>query len=146
MNTFEESLDQELAEGWRPEEGDKIIGKIVNMTKGWSDYQQQYYPIIVVHDEVTDRDVSVHAFHTALARRLIALKPRVGDRIGIKMGPKVPLKGNPKQSVQTYTCRVEGKQEDIWADIQDPRAVTDRSRGPAVPASEAPIPDDDIPF
>lgn len=141
---MEAALDQELPAGWKPNEGDKLIGKVIGLSKGWSDYQEQYYPIIMIHDDETNTDVSVHAFHSALANRLMALKPEVGETIGIKMGPKVPLKRNPAQSVQTYTVKVKGRSEKIWEDMKDPRAAA------ATAATQAPVgaaqSDDDIPF
>jgi len=143
-------LSDALPEGWRPEEGDLVIGKILSMTKGWSDYQQSYYPILVIHNELTDEDIAIHGFHFVMLDRLTSLRPKVGERIGIKMGPKIPLKGNPKQSVQTYTIKVDGRSEDIdWDDIQSPRtqptSEQDRLRQTSIPVTDVQS-DDDIPF
>lgn len=137
-------LNEELPEGWRPEEGSVLIGKVIGLTKGWSDYQQQYYPIVMVEDEATGKPVAVHAFHFVLMDRLTSLRPVLGERIGIKMGAKVPLKGNPKQTVQTYTVKVEGRTEDVWNEVKTPRtqAPAAQVNAPAT-AIES---DDDIPF
>lgn len=140
--TAEEFLT-DIPDGWRPEEGDIVLGKVLNLQTAWSDEKEDYYPIIIIDDEVKG-PVSVHAFHAALLDRLSKLKPEVGERIGIKMGPKVPLKSNPNRSVQTYTVRVEGRSEQIWDKFPE------RRRGAAAPVQEelpdAETSDDDIPF
>jgi len=148
-------LSDALPEGWRPEDGSLIIGRITRLTKGWSDQRQEFYPILVIHDELTDKDVAVHGFHFVLLDRLTALRPQEGERIGIKMGPKVPLKSNPNRSVQTYTVKVEGRSEDVWGDITNPRTANTTqsvvkvqgtgSRQEEIPVADAHS-DDDIPF
>jgi hypothetical protein len=141
---FTQSLDQDLAPGWKPVEGDVVVGKVTALTRGWSDYTQSYYPILTIHDEASNEDVSVHAFHTALRSRLEALRPSIGDRVGIKMGPKLPLKNRPSQTVQTYTVKVEGKTEDVWGNLDKPKTTASRVQQDA-PASEVQD-DSDIPF
>lgn len=137
-------LSDAIPEGWRPEEGSTIIGKVIGLTKGWSDQSMSNYPIVIIHDEITDKDVAVHGFHYVLRDRLGSLRPAVGERIGIKMGPKVPLKSNPSQSVQTYTVKIDGRSEDIWSDLPSPRQQRQLSTDdiPSTPAGS----DDDIPF
>lgn len=139
-------LNDAMPDGWRPNEGDVIVGKIMSLTKGWSDYQECFYPIMIIHDEVTDKDVAVHGFHFVLMDRLTALRPRVGERIGLKMGPKIPLKSNPKQSVQTYTVKIEGRSEDIWGDIQNPRVNPQQQTLPDAQPVSTVSDDSDIPF
>lgn len=133
----------DIPDGWRPEPGDKVIGKIIGLQKGWSDQQGAYYPIIILEDELTGEAVSVHGFHYVLKERLASLRPVVGERIGIKMGDKIPSKDG-RRTIQTYTVRVEGRSEDIWDDIKSPRtqAPAAQTNAPAT-AIES---DEDIPF
>jgi hypothetical protein len=122
-----------------------IVGRVVSSTMGWSDESESFYPIIVIKDEHTSKPVSVHAFHAALQTRLAALEPKAGERIAIKMGPKIPLKNNPSRSVQTYVVRVEGRDEQVdWSQFK-------RERQPAPPSDQLELTqsghdDDDIPF
>lgn len=144
--TQQEAQDKfltDLPEGWKPEPGDKVVGKVVGLQKGWSDYTDSYYPIVVIHDEVTDEPMTVHGFHFVLKDRLASLRPRLGERIGIKMGDKIPSKDG-KRSIQTYTVKIDGRTEDIWDDIKNPRtaAAAAQTNAPAT-AIES---DDDIPF
>lgn len=139
-------LSDALPEGWRPTEGSVLIGNVVGLTKGWSDYQQSFYPIVIVHDELSGKDIAVHGFHFVMMDRLTALRPQVGERIGFKMGPKVPLKSNPKQSVQTYTVKIEGRTEDIWDDIQSPRANAPAAQAQARVTDVETGDSDEIPF
>jgi hypothetical protein len=138
----------ELPEGWRPDEGSTIIGPVTELTTGWSDQQQSYYPIVVIHDELTDKDIAVHCFHFALKEKVTTLRPTVGERIGIRMGAKVPLKSNPSRSVQTYTVKIDGRTEDIWDKVDNPRvaAPAAQTQGRLVDVEPDAQSDDDIPF
>lgn len=131
------NMSTELPEGWRPTEGSMLVGRIVSSTRGWSDQSQSYYPILVVNDESTGQDVSVHCFHAALQRRLAGLRPKNGERIAIKMGPKVAKKNNPAQTVQTYVAKIEGRDESVdWDDFKPQGA-------PVVAAEQG---QEDLPF
>ena len=137
MNDVSDALDEGYADGWRPDEGDKIVGTIVGLSKGWSDYRQGFYPIVTIHDEATGKDIAVHGFHHALNRELIALKPKLGERIGIKCGAKVKTKDG-KRNVQTYTVKVEGRTEDIWGSLSAPT--------PELVTNDPAHDSDDLPF
>jgi hypothetical protein len=145
IDSFVDSMDAgDLAEGWRPQEGSMVVGKVAEITRGWSDQSESYYPIVVVDDEATKKPVAIHCFHAALKRKMLELKPKVGERIGIKMGPKIPLKRNPSQSVQTYTVRIDGRTrtgEEVWSSVEEssPKPTSDE-------AQEAQEEDDDLPF
>lgn len=139
-------MSDSIPEGWRPEEGSTVIGPILALTTGWSDQQNQAYPILVIHDEITDKDISVHAFHYVLMDRLTKLQPEVGNRIGIKMGAQIPLKSNPNRTVQTYAVKIEGKSENIWDQIKNPRVAEPQQMTTDDLSSASTYSDDDIPL
>jgi hypothetical protein len=146
-DTLTQQVEQgDIPEGWRPQEGSVVVGRLLSSTLGWSDESQSHYPILVIHDEKQDKSVAIHAFHAALQQRLAALAPKNGERVAIKMGPKVPLKSNPSRSVQTYTVKVEGRDESVdWSQFK-------RDRGGVPTPEQEEIPDlssagdDDTPF
>ncbi len=120
MNDLADSVDAGFAEGWRPEEGDKLVGKIVGLARGWSDQSESFYPIITIHDETLDKDVAVHCFHYVLKNRVTDLKPKIDERIGIKYDGTVPTKDG-KRTVAKYIVRVEGRDVDIWSQEAPPQ-------------------------
>jgi hypothetical protein len=152
---FVESLDAGDAPGWKPEEGDVIVGTVVTLSKGWSDYKNGFYPIVTIQPDLdkcnpnpprseaeAGNPVAIHGFQFVLEDRFTALKPMPGERIGVKVGPKIPTKDG-KRSVQTYTVKMD-RAEDIWSDIKNPRLQGDK---PAVAAGQTQMQtDDDIPF
>lgn len=146
------NMDQAEAKGWRPEEGDTIVGLLTAVQSGWSDYKNGTYPILVVADEAQDGTlVAVHAFHAVLFNRLMELKPRVGERIGIKYQGKTRNKADT-QDVSLYTVRVEGRNvETSWSSFDQPSRGS-ASDVPVDPADFQPKggasvpPNDDIPF
>ena len=141
LDNFDD-VSTDIPEGWRPTEGSIIVGTVIRSTMGYSDQSEDYYPILIVHDERTDSDISVHAFHSVLKKRLAELKPNNGERIGIKMGAKVPLKSNPQRSVQTYVVKVEGRDESVDWDKIGQQAVPKE----AEEVSEEQAKDEDLPF
>jgi hypothetical protein len=110
-----EQLGQDFAPGWRPQEGDKIIGQVIDLAQGWSDESESYYPIVTVHNEETDEDVAIHCFHFVLQKKMKELKPKVGERIGIIYKGKVPTKDG-KRTVAVYNVKIDGRTVDIWSD------------------------------
>lgn len=142
----------ENAAGWRPDEGAILVGRVVKVDLGWSDYTGSHYPIVTVQPDQGD-PVAVHAFHTALRARLTMLKPMAGEKIGFKYHGKRPTKDGRRQ-VATYTVKIEGRDADVWGALSaapptppagfTPRTVEDT---PIPPTSElTPVEDDDIPF
>lgn len=158
MSDITAGLEAGEAPGWKPEEGDILVGTVVALSTGWSDYKDGYYPIITVQPDPNDckpypphsdseegQPVAIHGFQFVLEDRFTALKPTVGERIGVKMGSKIPTKDG-KRSVQTYTVKMD-REQDIWQEIQSPRAP---ARSQAARQQELPVTevtnDDDIPF
>jgi hypothetical protein len=135
-------MNLEEAKGWRPEEGDTIIGTVTDVGRAYSDYTNDYYPLITIQPEGGDEEpVAVHAFHFTLKKRLTELRPEVGDYIGIKYHGTRPKKNNPKQTVAVYTAKLGTHRS--TASVWDSMTTDD----PATEVDPSDIPNnDDIPF
>lgn len=134
-------MDLEQAEGWRPEPGDTIIGKVTSIDRGYSDYLKDYYPILTIQLDTGDA-VAVHCFQTVLMRLVLDNQPAVGSTVGIKFHGKRPTKGDPNMEVAVYTFRVQGASANPYAAFGRP------TPSPAVQQEALPVDtsDDDIPF
>lgn len=133
------SMDMEYAPGWKPDEGDVLVGTVVGIDFGWSQYQDDEYPIITVQREGTegkDGQVAVHCFHMALKSRILAMRPVAGERIGFQYKGKRPSKDNPRNTVAQYVVRLDRK--------TDPWAGRTRPTQQARPAQAAPV-ESDVP-
>lgn len=113
------NVSADIPGGWRPSEGDKIVGKVKDLILGYSDYTQDNYPIVVVHDEETDRDVSIHCFHFVLNKKMQELEPRVGERIAVIHGGTKPSKDG-RRSITLYQVKVEGRSANVWRQAAKP--------------------------
>lgn len=121
----------EYAEGWRPEEGETLIGEVTGLDIGWSKYPPpsgSQYPIVTVRDEDSGAEVAVHCFHAALRSKMTTLRPVLGERIGIQYKGKRASKTDPSQEVAVYVVKVQGRTADVWGSL-----------APAQP-SQAPVP------
>lgn len=67
--------------GWRPEPGDRLTGKVVDITTGGEGSEYGRYPIVVLATK--DGDVAVHAFHFTLRNRLREMRPKIGHTLDI---------------------------------------------------------------
>lgn len=129
--------EQESA-GWRPAEGDILSGKIVAITKGWSDWTNAFYPLVTVHDTAQDRDIDLHCFHHTLNQAMMETRPVIGDEIEVVYVGKRPTKDN-KRSVAIYRVTFPGATgENVWADLkeQDRRAPAAAAQGRPVSLDE----------
>lgn len=84
MSNFDDldaALDQDYAEGWKPQPGEKLIGTVTAISSREGDYGR--YPIITVKKE-DGTEIAAHAFHDVLREELVNAKPQVGGRIAIK--------------------------------------------------------------
>ena len=73
-------LDEDFAEAWRPDTGDKIEGTVESVTSndaGWGPY-----PIVTVNTGKTR--LAIHGFHTVLKNELARIQPSEGDTIAVK--------------------------------------------------------------
>ena len=78
---LEDRLDH-YPEAWKPEPGDKILGKVVSITALESRFGGSYPLVEIVTGD--DKEFAVHAFHAVLKGELARLKPKPGDQLGIK--------------------------------------------------------------
>jgi hypothetical protein len=79
--SVEDRLDRQPT-AWRPDEGDRLIGTVVEVGERESNYGGTY-PIVVVENDA-GTEVVVHAHHVVLRDELAQQRPRRGDRIGIR--------------------------------------------------------------
>lgn len=114
MQEMEYQLDQDYAPAWRPEkEGDSILGTITTVSMGHSEYGT--YPIITV--VTSDGEMlAVHGFHGVLKQRLIEIRPKVDEVIGIKfIGHIVPEDGEKGvNDYYAYKVIINRPDDDIW--------------------------------
>lgn len=160
MSDLGQSVEVGEAPGWKPEVGDVLIGTVSDLSTGWSDYKNAYYPIVTIDPELDNcipnpprsdaepgSPIAVHGFQFVLEDKFTALRPAQGERIAIKMGPQIPTKDG-KRSVQTYTVKMD-RAEDIWSKVQSPRTSAEqaptRSAQQSIPVTDV-ASDDDIPF
>lgn len=70
---------QRNAVGWNPEVEPEIVGEVVDISEGESEYGT--YPLVTIKT-ASGRDVSIHCFHTILKRDI----QRRIDNNGLKVG------------------------------------------------------------
>lgn len=145
-------MDLTYAEGWRPTEGDTVVGKVTDLAMGASQFGR--YPIVTIAPDGGGDAVAVHAFHVGLKNRLAELRPQVGERIGIKYVGKRPVKSNPSQEVAVYIVKMERAPAGVWDQVAGENAPVVTAPPSDVPvnaddfAPQAQLQqgDDDIPF
>lgn len=134
----------EYAQGWRPEEGDRIAGKITELSMGYSEFRNANtgYPILtLVQDD--GEEIAVHCFHTVLENRVRELKPVPGERIEILFKGEKPTKDG-RRTMKVYAVRVLGRtQADFWDDTPARAPAQTATQQPATAAWDD---SDDIPF
>ena len=147
--SLEERLESGLPSAWRPdqEDPDTIIGKVVDIQVGTSDYDP--YPLIVIQQD-DGSEKAIHGFHTVLKNELLRNKPQIGERIGIKyLGEQETKPGSRFKSFIGYRVSVEREASNFdWNTMGQPQQVDEAYRAPeqepvTVPASAG---EDEIPF
>lgn len=153
--TIDDQLDVDYAEAWKPGDGDKLVGIVVDVSERDGTYGA--YPIVTLRTAEGD-ELAVHAFHEVLANELARIAPKPGDEIGVKY-----LGKHPERGYHRYRVRRSGATAEVsWAKYAgdadsadaaaEPAGVHEPLRTPdeqleaeaaAVAAEEA---DDDIPF
>jgi hypothetical protein len=152
-------MNVEYAAGWRPEEGDVLVGTVTSVDLGHSNWGGSY-PIITVDPGEGEDAVAVHCFHTGLKQRVMALKPMRGEVIGFQYKGKQPHKTDRTKEVAVYVVKVKGRDADVWGALAGESAPAPIATQPH--PTEAPVDtsdfaprdperaqtndDDDIPF
>ena len=77
---IEQQLDRQYAEAWRPEPGEKLIGRVTEI--GAREGAYGTYPIVTVKQD-DGSELALHAFHTVAMNELAAAKPQVGEQVAI---------------------------------------------------------------
>jgi hypothetical protein len=81
-SSFEEDLDREV-QSWKPEKGDKLIGRVLSVEWVDSRYSDEAYPYV----ELETDDGILYDWHAAqtVARSAVRRKNvRAGDRLAVK--------------------------------------------------------------
>src|SRR5438552_2700654 len=99
---FAAQAEKDFAPAWMAEIGDKIVGKVTQISEGWSDQSESYYPIVTIHNEHTDKEEAVHAFWIALQRELMKWRPAIGERIAIVRKEDKPNKIKGRKPIKIY--------------------------------------------
>ncbi len=105
--SLEARLESGLPSAWRPdqEDADVLIGEVIDIEVGQSDYGQ--YPILVIRCD-DGEEKAVHGFHSVLVNELKKHRPNVGERVGIKYLGDVETKpGSKFRSYKGYRVKVE---------------------------------------
>jgi hypothetical protein len=148
--SLEDQLNEENAPAWRPEEGDVIQGKVVNIDlRPAGDYPA--YWIITLEKADGERE-AIHAFHSVLAQELQRIRPQVGHMIAVKyLGKKqgrnysyanYKAATEHKPEVDWGTAPAEQQQEQLGSDIPSDDFATAQTMTSPNAAKD----DDDIPF
>jgi hypothetical protein len=136
------------SDAWVPSAaGDQLVGEVVDIDTGWSDYRNGEYPLLTVRTD-DDVELKLHAFRTVLFNEIMKRQPVVGEHIVVTyLGPGKARQGMSPPDL--YRVRVEGRS------AADARAIYRRVRPePAAepdvavdePALSFEIPEDDPPF
>jgi len=147
---LEQRLESGLPSAWRPdqEDSDTLIGEVVDIQVGTSDYDP--YPLIVIRTDLGE-EKAVHGFHTVLKNELLRKKPQIGERIGIKyLGEQKTKPGSKFSSFIGYRVQVDRQMGEFdWSKMgqieEELEAYTPPPKADpvTVPADAG---DDDVPF
>lgn len=137
MSSLADSLDRDPAEWWEHEEGDKLIGSVVDRSTRTSEYGPYEIVTIVAEEGSTEKggkaipvgdERSYHANSTIGKQDVASMNPQVGDDFGVK-----------------YLGIPTGKDYKLFRHRMD-RKVAVPVGAPAPAANPEPVADDDVPF
>jgi hypothetical protein len=141
-----DKVSQDFADAWIAKVGDKIVGKVVEISEGWSDQSESYYPIITIHDENSNEDKAVHAFWVALQRELMKWQPSIGERIAIIYKEDKPNKIKGRKPVKIFRVQVEGRSINVWDKMKQQRQTVTTPVQQTAETSISSDDDEDTPF
>lgn len=87
-----DQVDRDIV-GWKPNPGDKVYGKLVDITEGESEWGP--YPLLVI-ETPSGRLVGVHAFHTVLKKEVERKIARGTMHIGVGIAIAYRGEGNAR--------------------------------------------------
>jgi hypothetical protein len=111
------------------------------LDKGWSNYLNGWYPIVVMRD-AEGKETAVHCFQHVLKDRMMQIQPKVGDRLKITFGG-VKATRDGLREVALY--KVEAPDDtgaNVWAQLGAQSANAAREGAPSVQTNEQ----EEIPF
>jgi len=120
-------------------EGDMIVGTLVRQAIGFSGQGGSRYPILVIADEDSGEERSIHAFHRVLRSKLSSERPQVGERIAVK---RLTDRKSADYRYYDFLVMVDRK-KDQAPEFDYDRFVEDDGI-PDVPTASDP--DDELPF
>lgn len=95
-----EALAVQGAAGWKPNEGDTIMGTIQSITAS-NPGQYGIYPIVTLLTQ-DGEIVNVHAFHNTLRNRLLQQRPKIGEKVAIQYLGRVQSKDKNRSPYYNY--------------------------------------------
>ncbi len=125
--------EQEQVEGWRPTEGQELIGTLVRVNERTT--ENGSYKVYTVQEPDGER-LALHAFHKVLKDRLEEDPPRLGDEIAVRY---LGLKQGESFSYHNYRVVVEHSARSVEED--ESIAATQRAN-----VQEQAAKDESIPF
>ncbi len=112
---LEARLSEDYPQSWIPEaEGDTIVGEVVRYTTGTTQYGES--PVVVLR--TADGLRSVWLLSTVLRSQFGKLKPRPGERVGIRYGSeRTSASGNAYRDFRVEVDRGDALPDfGAWAD------------------------------
>ncbi len=156
MSDFASSLDQSLAQSWRPDEGGEdnpnpLIGTFVGMHSATTSYGPCWVATVRLED---GSERAVWLLHTVLRNEMSRARPQSGERIGIKYHGKIATNGgNDYASYRVKVDRPLGNSQVVdWDRIGDAPETSPIDNEPPTPVrTPVTVPagvntDEDIPF
>lgn len=127
-DNFGASLEEDFAPAWMGKSGtgvqpgDKIVGKVTDISEAWSDQSNDYYPIFTIHNEETDKREAVHVFWIALLGELEKWDPQISDRVAILYKEDKENKVKGRKPIKVFRVQVEGKTPKVFRSKRRERA------------------------
>lgn len=142
-----EIVDRDMPEGWRPEPGDELTGKIIDVDSATStqrdrDGNYPVYPLLRIQKD-DGEEVFVHCFHQTLQKGILTQRPEIGHRIRVKFHGKQTLKSDPTRSVAVYSLELPDTPKSA-ASIYDRIEKGPRRTAPITPDPGPPVDHDDF--